>query len=72
MSIAENRLTVDLIRQKLQTSRDIPDNYFFYDNMTGSQKLKLALLGLLQHTFMKVCIQSVSSKWLIIAGILSN
>lgn len=54
MSIAENRLSVDLIRQKLQASHDIPDTYFFYDNMTGSQKLKLGLIGLLQHTFMQV------------------
>lgn len=54
MSIAENRLTVDLVRQKLEKSRQIPDDYFFYDNMTGSKKLKLALIGLLQHTFMKV------------------
>lgn len=54
MSIAENRLTIDLIRERLQASRDIPDSYFFYDNMTGSEKLKLALLGLLQHTFMQV------------------
>lgn len=54
MSIAENRLTVDLIRERLQASREIPDSYFFYDNMTGSEKLKLALLGLLQHTFMQV------------------
>lgn len=54
MSIAENRLTVDLIKEKLQSKLSFPDSVFFYDNMTGSVKLKAAMIGLLQHTFMQV------------------
>ncbi|DBB02928.1 TPA: hypothetical protein ACH3X1_013529 [Trebouxia sp. C0004] len=53
MSIAENRLTVDLIKDKLQSKLSFPDSVFFYDNAAGSAKMKAALVGLLQHTFMK-------------------
>ncbi len=54
MSIAENRLTVDLIKDKLQSKLSFPDSVFFYDNTAGSAKMKAAVIGLLQHTFMKV------------------
>jgi hypothetical protein len=54
MSIAENRLTVDLIKDKLQSKLSFPDSVFFYDNTAGSAKMKAAMIGLLQHTFMKV------------------
>ncbi|DBA72531.1 TPA: hypothetical protein ACH3X2_010289 [Trebouxia sp. C0005] len=53
MSIAENRLTVDLIKDKLQSNLSFPDSVFFYDNTAGSAKMKSAMIGLLQHTFMK-------------------
>ena len=54
MSIAENRLTVDLIKEKLQRQHTFPDNVFFYDNMTGSDRLKAAMLALVHSTFMQV------------------
>ena len=54
MSIAENRLTVDLIKEKLQRQHHFPDSVFFYDNMTGSDRLKAAILTLVHSTFMQV------------------
>ena len=54
MSIAENRLTVDLIKEKLQRQHTFPDSVFFYDNMTGSVRLKAAMLALVHSTFMQV------------------
>lgn len=54
MSIAENRLTVDLVKEKLQSTPSFPDSVFFYDNMTGSDRLKAAMVGLVQRTFMQV------------------
>lgn len=54
MSIAENRLTVDLIKEKLQRQHTFPDSVFFYDNMTGSVRLKAAMLAMVHSTFMQV------------------
>lgn len=54
MSIAENRLTVDLIKKKMQCQHHFPDSVFFYDNMTGSDRLKAAMLTLVHGTFMQV------------------
>ena len=54
MSIAENRLTVDLLKDKLQRKHTFPDNIFFYDNMTGSDRFKAAILALVHSTFMQV------------------
>lgn len=53
MSIAENRLTVDLIKDKLQCQHTFPGTVFFYDNMTGSDKFKAAMLALVHGTFMQ-------------------
>lgn len=58
MSIAENRLTVDLIKEKLQCQHHFPDSVFFYDNMTGSDRLKAAMLTLVHSTFMQVDLQN--------------
>ena len=46
LSIAENRLIVDLIKEKSQRQHYFPDSVFFYDNMTGSDRLKAAMLTL--------------------------
>lgn len=54
MSIAENRLSVDLIKEKLQRQHVFPDSVFYYDNMTGSDRLKAAMLALVHSTFMQV------------------
>lgn len=54
MSIAENRLTVDLIKEKLQCQHTFPDSVFYYDNMTGTDRLKAAMLMLVHSTFMQV------------------
>lgn len=54
MSIAENRLTVDLLKDKLQRQQTFPDSIFFYDNMTGSDRFKAAMLSMVQSTFMQV------------------
>lgn len=54
MSIAENRLTVDMFRDRLQSASSFPDSAFFYDNMTGSTRLKQALIRMLQQTYIQV------------------
>jgi 1-aminocyclopropane-1-carboxylate synthase len=54
MSIAENRLTVDMIRDKVAAvSNGYDDSLFFYDAMNGSERLRKALAGMLMDTFMK-------------------
>lgn len=62
MSIAENRLTVDLIKEKLQCQHEFPDSIFYYDNMTGTDRLKAAMLTLVHSTFMQV---NFHHNWLI-------
>lgn len=72
MSIAENRLTVDLIKTKLQFKPSFPDSVFFYDNNSGSAKLKAAMVGLMQHTFMQVYILRVCMCHFVKPGTISN
>ncbi|KAG2483578.1 hypothetical protein HYH03_017585 [Edaphochlamys debaryana] len=54
LSVAENRLTSDLVQERLSASAaDFPQDALCYQNMRGITELRSALARLLEATFMK-------------------
>ncbi len=56
MAVAENRLSCDMVKQRLMAAVDFPQSMLYYQDMRGIPEVRASIAGMMQATFMKVSV----------------
>lgn len=54
LTVAENRLSTELMQQGLMAHSSFPPHMLYYQNMRGIPELRSSIASMLQETFMAV------------------